>query len=235
MVVSRQEDRLAGKLASTPAGDVKGPRARMKKVLLAQAMELMQNGIIPSVSAVAEAAEVSRATAYRYFPSQAAMIQEAVVAGLGPILDWSSDSHDADERVADLLGFSLPRINQFEATHRAALWLSIDQWARSRAGAFDEEEFIARGSRRRLLSEALEPLRDRMAPARFDKLAQALSLIFGIEALVVLKDIWGLEEDEARDVLLWAASALVRGAVAESGERRPASRKTGKGRKAQSN
>ena len=39
--------------------------------LLASAMDLMQRGMVPSVSEVAEAAGVSRATAYRYFPTQA--------------------------------------------------------------------------------------------------------------------------------------------------------------------
>ena len=44
-------------------------------------------------------------------------------------------------------------------------------------------------------------------------MTQSLSLIFGTEALVVLKDIWGLEGDEARRVAIWAADALVRAAT----------------------
>jgi hypothetical protein len=32
----------------------------------------------------------------------------------------------------------------------------------------------------------------------------------------VLKDIWGLDGDDARDVALWSAHALVRAAVAET-------------------
>ena len=70
----------------------RGPRARMRKTpLLATAMGLMEEGLIPSASEVAEAAEVSRATAYRYFPSEAAMIEAAVEEALGPILGWTSD------------------------------------------------------------------------------------------------------------------------------------------------
>ena len=57
-------------------------------------MRLMQAGATPSVSEVAEAAEVSRATAYRYFPSQAALVQAVVDEGLGPILTWQSTSAD---------------------------------------------------------------------------------------------------------------------------------------------
>ncbi|RVB41112.1 TetR/AcrR family transcriptional regulator, partial [Mesorhizobium sp. M7A.F.Ca.CA.004.05.1.1] len=45
---------------------------------------------------------------------------------------------------------------------------------------------------------------------------QALSLIFGVEVLIVLKDIWGLDSRRTRAVAQWAAGALVRAAVAES-------------------
>ena len=37
---------------------------------------------------LAEAAAVSRATAYRYFPSQSALIAAVVDQSLGPILQW---------------------------------------------------------------------------------------------------------------------------------------------------
>src|SRR5690606_1141187 len=49
----------------------RGARARTRKLMLETASSLMQEGVTPSVSDVAEAAGVSRATAYRYFPSQA--------------------------------------------------------------------------------------------------------------------------------------------------------------------
>ena len=56
----------------------------MQRVMRDTAMRLMQGGQVPSVSEVAEAAEVSRATAYRYFPSQASIIQAAVNEVAGP-------------------------------------------------------------------------------------------------------------------------------------------------------
>src|SRR5690606_37221471 len=75
------------------------PRARTGRLMLDTAIRLMQDGHTPSVSDVAEAAGVSRATAYRYFPSQAALVQAVVGEGLGPILEWQSDSRDACRRV----------------------------------------------------------------------------------------------------------------------------------------
>jgi len=176
----------------------------------------MHNGTIPSVSDVAEGAEVSRATAYRYFPSQAALMQEAVLEALGPILDRVSESEDAEERVDELLAFSFPRIADYEATHRGALWLAIDQWSKRRAGLLPDGERIVRGSRIRLLKEALEPIRATLDPESFERLAKALSLAFGIEAVVVLKDIWGVGDNEVEETVRWSARALVRQAVVEA-------------------
>ena len=203
----------------------------MKRTLLDTAMELMQRGTIPSVSEVAEAAEVSRATAYRYFPHQASMIQAAVDEALGPILGWTSSSPDPEERVADLLAFAYPRIDAFEATHRATLLLSLDQWTRRTAGTLGDETAIVRGHRKKLLAYAVAPLRTRLGRSAFDRLTQSLSLIFGTEAFIVLKDIWGLDGDESRRVAIWAAGALVRAATAEAvatEKIRPIRRATGK-------
>lgn len=193
----------------------------MKKRMLDAAMHVMEEGRIPSVSDVAEAAEVSRATAYRYFPSQAAMIQEAVDEALGPILQWRSDSPDPEERISDLIAFAYPRMETYEATLKAALQLAIDQWTRGKAGTLGDESRLVRGHRKRLLAEALKPLKGRLAPQAFDRLTQSLSLMFGTEAFVVLKDIWGLDGEEARRVATWAAFALVRQAVAEAAALRP--------------
>ena len=194
----------------------RGPRARTRRLMLETASRLMQSGVTPSVTEAAEAAGVSRATAYRYFPSQAALVQAVVDEGLGPILTWQSDAKDAAARVDDLIGTSLPRIEAYEATFKAALKLSLDQWARRQAGTLGDEPRFTRGHRVDLLKDAIAPLRGELTTAQFDRLAQALSLVFGVEVLIVLKDIWGLDGKETQSVARWAAAALVKAAsVAE--------------------
>ncbi len=207
MEVSRQ--------STEPAEEVlRGPRARTRRLMLETATRLMQSGITPSVSEVAEAAEVSRATAYRYFPSQAALVEAVVDEALGPILKWRSSSLDPEQRVGDLFRTSMPRIGQFEATFRAALKLSLEQGAQAEPG-HDAEPRFTRGHRIDLLSDALRPLMGRMPPEEGKRLAQALSMLFGIEALIVLKDIWGLSDRQAYSVAEWAAIALVRSSIGE--------------------
>jgi AcrR family transcriptional regulator len=211
MPVSRQPEGLAGVAAT-------GPRARMRKIMLQAAMRLMENGLIPSVSDVAEAAEVSRATAYRYFPSQAAMIQAAVDEALGPILRWTSTSCDAEQRVSELIGFAYPRMETYEATLKAALRLALDQWTRKQAGTLGEEAPLIRGHRIGLLGTALAPLRGELDDAGIERVTQTLSLIFGTEAFVVLKDICGLDREQAQGVAVWAARALIHAARTDAAD-----------------
>ncbi len=64
------------------------------------------------------------------FPSQAALVHAVVDAGLGPILEWDSTVRRCRGRAwRDLLAQSMPRIDEFEATFKAALKLSLEQWA----------------------------------------------------------------------------------------------------------
>ena len=207
---------VSGQVREASDASERGPRARMRRHMLATAIRLMQDGYVPSVSDVAEAAEVSRATAYRYFPSQAAMTQAVVDEALGPILAWRSDQQNTDRRVSELFAYAFPRMLKYEATHRAALSQALDQWIRRQAGTLGTEPRIVRGNRKGLLRDALAPLRRRIPAETFDKLAQSLSLIFGIEAIIVLKDIWGLGDEEVRRLAVWAAHALVGAAVAEA-------------------
>lgn len=195
-------------------------KQRTRKALLQAAAQLTKQGGRPTLEAIAEEALVSRATAYRYFPTQASMIQSAVGEALGPILGWRSDSADAEERTTELVGFAYPRIEAYEATHRATVLLSLDQWTRRHAGTLGDEAQIRRGHRKKLLADAVAPLKAGLRKPAFDRLLQSLSLVFGTEALIVLKDIWGLDGGGARRVAVWAANALVRAAATEATTRR---------------
>lgn len=194
----------------------RGPKARTRRLMLEAATSLMQAGVTPSVSEVAEAAGVSRATAYRYFPSQAVLVHAVVDEALGPILDWDMEAEDARARVENLLASAMPRINDFEATFKAALKLSLDQWARRQVGTLGAEPQFTRGHRVDLLMKATEPMADKLSRAQRLRLAQALSLVFGVEVVIVLRDIWGLAAGEATAVAQWAALALVNAAEAEA-------------------
>lgn len=187
----------------------------MRAALIQTAIAISSRGIIPSVTDVAAAAQVSRATAYRHFPSQSVLVQAMVVEALGPIWRWLPESDDAEERVGRLLAFGFRRMDDYEAPLRAALRLALDQWSRERAGTIGNEPRIARGNRIRLLRLALAPLARRLPKRSFARLVQGLAIVFGTETMVVLKDMFGLEGPQVAQVAEWVARSLVRAAVAE--------------------
>jgi len=190
----------------------RGPRVRTRGLMMETAIRLMQNGDTPSVSDVADAAEVSRATAYRYFPSQAELIQDVVEEALGPIIRWESTELNIDDRLSEFFESSLPRIFKFESTFRAALQHSLNRQSKRDKTAKVEDEF-KRGHRIDLLRKAIDPLQNELSPRQMTNLVKALSLLFGIESIIVLKDIGHLNSKETQSTIQWAAKAMVQKAL----------------------
>ena len=72
------------------------------------------------------------------------------------------------------------------------------------------------------ITEALAPLRDRMSDAELKRLSVAIRSTAGIEALVWLTDIAGLSREEAVQVMVRSAKALLRSALADLDAGHPA-------------
>ncbi|QYK42030.1 MAG: TetR/AcrR family transcriptional regulator [Paracoccaceae bacterium] len=189
---------------------LKGPAARTRALMVATASRMMRQGLSPSVSDVAEAAGVSRSTAYRYFPTLAEMLRAVVAEALGPILDWEDGAAEGDARLASLYGVTFRRLSEHEGTFRAAIRQSLEP-----SYAKPGDAALGRGHRRALLARAVGGTG--LPPDQQTRLIRALSLTYGIEAMIVLKDICGLADDEVAEVALWSARALLEAARREAG------------------
>jgi len=201
--------RLKHKLSEPPPAPERGVKAATFRLLLETAMSLIQRGgHVPSVAEVAAHAKVSRATTYRYFPSRSALVTAVVSASLGPVRAFTSDEPDGRARVHELFAQTFPRFSEFEPQMRAAAQLALEQWALERAGLLEEEPY-RRGHRVRILEHALAPLARTLPPATRDRLHQSLSVVYGIEPYMVLKDIWGLPDRDVEKTALWMADALI--------------------------
>jgi len=110
--------------------------------------------------------------------------------------------------VHQLFEKTFPRFKEFEPQMRAAAQLALEQWALERAGLLDEEPY-RRGHRIGILERALAPLAPAMPAAVRLRLHRALSVIYGIEPYLILKDIWGLADREVERTALWMADALI--------------------------
>ncbi len=208
--------RLKHKLSEPPAPPERGVKAATFGLLLGTAMQLIQtDGHIPSVAEVAVRSKVSRATAYRYFPSRSALITAVIDSSLGPVRSFASAQPNGRARVHELFKKTFPRFKEFEPQLRAAAQLSLEQWQLERAGLLEEEPY-RRGHRVRILEHAIAPLVPGMPPAVRDRLHRALSVVYGIEPYVILKDIWGLPDREVERIALWMADALIDAALREA-------------------
>lgn len=209
-------------LASEEVTQYSGTRKRTFHLLVNTALELFEKGVIPSVSELAIEAGVSRATAYRYFPTQNDLVAATVDASLGPILTWTSDSADAEERIDQLLSFAYPQMFKHEGALRAALLVSLQQWAQQRSEEanqqISEDKKLVRGHRKEILSNVVEPLQGKMAPEIIDKVIHSFSLIYGSEVFLVMKDIWKMDDQQVIDITKWMAKAIINQAVKENAQ-----------------
>jgi AcrR family transcriptional regulator len=187
----------------------------MLRLLMQEALALLNDGQIPSVAEVAARADVSRATAYRYFPSRSKLISAVVEHSLGPVHTLAATIPDGRERIRELFIQTFPRFKEYEPQLRAALQLSLEHAAQERAGKLAEEPY-RRGHRIQILSHAAGPLKPLIGKRRFDRLVRALSVVYGIEAYVVLRDIWGAPDKEIEGIARWIADALVDTALREA-------------------
>lgn len=186
-------------------------KRRTRKDLLQAASRLMAQGRKPSLEEIAEEALVSRATAYRYFPSVEALLLEASLDVVAPVADivFRDAPDDPVLRLERLDTAFHDMILANEAPLRMMLVQSLERSVRADANA----EPTARQNRRTpLIEAALEPARKQFKPAALDTLRKALALVIGTEAMVVFKDVLQLDDAEARKVKRWAIRALVEAA-----------------------
>ena len=194
-------------------------RRRTRKDLLAAAARILKEGRTPDMDDVAEAALVSRATAYRYFPSIEALLVEAPLDGAipEPVDVFANDrSTDPAQRVDKAEAALHEMVYRNEAQLRVMLAASLEHAGNSGAA----RDIPVRQNRRAALIEAaLAPARGRFTDASYKRLCAALALIFGVESMIVFSDVLALDERTARRVKSWAAKALVRAAMDDSAAR----------------
>jgi AcrR family transcriptional regulator len=184
-------------------------KRRTRDALITAARELVAQGATPTVEAVAEAASISRTTAYRYFPSQRALLAAAhPETAAVSLLPEDAPDDDVVTRL-DLVVTAFVRITlDNEAQQRTMLRLSLEA---------DEAERtqlpLRQGRGIKWIEEALAPLHSELSGPEVRRLAIAVRSAIGIESLVWLIDVAGLSRAEAADLVRSSARALLDAAV----------------------
>ena len=206
------------------AAPSRDPRANQKQrtraAIVEAAIRLVRDGGTPTVAQAAEAAGVSRATAYRYFPTPEDLLIEVAtvtpaVQPVEAVLTELGNAADPETRFLRVQETFNAVVVREEAQMRMALRAYLDNWlARRQRGARGGPE-LREGRRMRWLDRVLEPTRDALSAKQRRRLECALALTLGMDGMVVMKDVCRLNDDEAQDVLRWAGLALLRAGLAE--------------------
>jgi AcrR family transcriptional regulator len=184
-------------------------KLRTRHRILVAAAALVAAGSKPTVAEAADAADVSRRTAYRYFPTQTKLLTEAALEGLRAPMEAmlsdapaGSDAHDVELRLSVLID----QMQAMAIRNESLLRTMIHQTVLERSPASAPR----RGTRRiDWIKAALKPLHKRISAKAHVRLVCGLALCGGIEALLVLRDICGLSEGDSIKVSQWAAQALL--------------------------
>jgi len=190
-------------------------KRRTRLAVKAAAAELVKAGKTPTMSEIAELALVSKSTAYRYFPSQDAllaevMLDELIAPDMDAVFAAASMPVPPEEKLDAVIRADHALVIQHEAAFRTALRVMLLPDAEGTSAPRRP------GNRLRYIANALEPLQDQIGTERVERLVSALAMCVGMESIMVLQDICGLSPEEAESIKRWVAAALLQAALAET-------------------
>ena len=197
---------------SGKAGVRANQRLRTRKDLLDAANRLMREGKRPSFEEIAEAALVSRATAYRYFPGLEALLLEAGLDLAMPAPEVFFEADTATDPLARLERLEAALFRMIDENNAPMRMLLARSLHRSVDPDHDPAGPVRQNSRGPMIAAALAPARDQVSDADLDTLSKALVVLLGIEAEVAFKDVVRADADEARRIRLWMIRTLVEAA-----------------------
>ena len=196
-------------------------KTRTRDALVNATRELLASGTTPTVEDAAQAAAVSRTTAYRYFPNQRTLIGAAYPQIDRPSLLPADPPADSTQRLDLVLHATSQIILDWEAQLRASLRLSLEP------GADPTSPVLRRGRVIGWIVDALTPLATTHPDLDLRRTAIAIRSATGIEAFIWLVDVAGLSRDEAVQVIHDNGQAILRAAVDRRDGDSVASRRAG--------
>jgi hypothetical protein len=96
--------------------------------------------------------------------------------------------------------------------------MALQQWFRQREADEAQPVPTRAGRRNDLIEEVLRPLSGSLPAQDLHRVAHALGLVFGTEAIIALTDAVGLDAGDAKSTLLDASRWMLAGALAELGD-----------------
>jgi AcrR family transcriptional regulator len=186
-------------------------KARTRKALIDAARQLLAEGVTPTVERTADRAEVSRATAFRYFANQRALLVATYPQLEETSLLGSAAEEDPIARLEAVTEELARQILEYEQELRTHLRLSLEP-----ANTQSEGLPLRQGRAIGWIDDALTPLRDRIPARDLRQLVLAIRATLGIESMVWLTDVGGVSREQAVDIMRSSARTLLRAAISDA-------------------
>ncbi|WP_184541975.1 TetR/AcrR family transcriptional regulator [Mucilaginibacter sp. FT3.2] len=181
-------------------------KLKTREVLISKANELLKKGNLNSIEQAAKEAGISKATAYRYFTKLDALKREASLQlksekPEGLFKDLPDDN--VALRLERLINYHFNLFIENESEFRLFLSSVIGE------SLIDNQTQLRGGRRIALIAEALAPLNNTVSKPEFDHMVYALSLVFGIESITILRDLCKLDNHGILENWQWTVARIV--------------------------
>ncbi|WP_049300211.1 hypothetical protein [Serratia marcescens] len=189
-------------------------RRRTLERLVNAALMLYKEDKFPTPEEISREAEYAKVTLRSYFSTHSEFVEYVVKRIIG-CFEKPKMGDDPEENIARLLSWGYGELNSHEALMRDAMRIAQQRWqSQHKDEEVDEDSRqLKKSNRRDALSEALAPLESQLPPEKVQKLVMLMSVLYGTEAMTVLKDTFGLDQDEIIDLTTWGAKLMIRQAA----------------------
>lgn len=181
-------------------------KMKTREKLLGVAHRWLIEGKPIDIEQIAKEAQVSKATAYRYFSSKDVLQREASLHSKSEEkenLFSGLPADDLDGRIETLINYHYEILTKNEVEFRLFLSAILKE-------SVQNKESYSRAARRVLLiEEALKPLRNSVSMGDFNKMVSSISVILGIESITVLKDLCNLDFEEVLETWRWMIRKII--------------------------
>lgn len=188
-------------------------KLQTRKKILETARQLLQKGGDCTLEDVAREAEISRATIYRYYSNMDLLSAEAVLdmqASTPEAVFESLKSTDLTDKMIEIQDYYNRLVLNNETAFRKYLGIVIN----------DKTAASGRSARRvETMKLALQKEGKQFSKKDLQTLIHVAAVLTGVEAVVVAKDVCGLNAQQLKKTLNWGLSMMIKGMMHEEEKR----------------
>ena len=181
----------------------KNQKLKTRDQILKSTQDLMDSGDDFSLEDVAKKADISRATIYRYYSNVDILAAEAILdlnTKSSEELVESVQDKDIRSAIMDIQDYYNDLTIDFEAGFRKYMSVILNGPAsKSMRGA----------RRKKTLLMIMEQKSPNLSAEEREKLANLATVLMGVEAFVVTKDVCGLDNKQSKELLNWGLNLIL--------------------------